>query len=843
MAALAILGLAIGLQVITAVVVRRLIQVTGRVWIWVSLAAVVVLLTGWRCAMVLKGAFAGAAMQPDLATEGLVLLISLCMVSGLAGIASLMLSIQRAQEVAQQTAEAALRAQQQEYETIFHAVPSEIRFKDTDNRLVRVNRAAAEADGSTVADLEGKSLWQHYPADIAAQEYTDDLEVIRTGQPKRGILTLYPTASGTLRWVQADKLPYRDRDGKLTGIIECALDITERKQAEEALSVRIEQMQAVHTIAEEITRELDFATLPHLIVQRAADLLGAPRSVLYLWDEATQMLRPQAWCNAGAWLNDLPLRLGEGVAGTVAQRREGLLVNDPQHAPYAYPTFVEPYGPAATIAEPLLYRDRLIGVLVVTHDEPGRFFLMPDREPLAVLAAQATIALENARLFQEITQRQARLAAILDINKRIATNEDMASLLAQIAEEAARLIGADGTILRLLRGDRLVAVGATPYGPAIADAPETRLGEGIVGRVALENRVLMVPDVQAHPDIIPYRKQRAAEAGIHAMLCVPVRGPHHVLGVLSSTSKQRRVFTNDETMALSAYAEQVAIAIEHARLLAAEEERVAMSERTNAILRKEIDERQRMEEERERLITELEARSAEMERFTYTVSHDLKSPLITIQGFLGLLEKDAIAGNIAQMQMDVTYIRAAASTMQRLLNELLELSRIGRVVNPLTEVALSELAQEAVTLVSGQITARGVQVHIAPDLPVVVGDRPRLLEVLQNLLDNAVKFMGAQPQPHIDFGMRREAEETVCYVRDNGIGIAPRYHDKVFGLFERLDGSSDGTGIGLTLVKRIIEVHGGRIWVESAGEGHGSTFCFTLPYPSSGAPERPTPLA
>jgi signal transduction histidine kinase len=240
-----------------------------------------------------------------------------------------------------------------------------------------------------------------------------------------------------------------------------------------------------------------------------------------------------------------------------------------------------------------------------------------------------------------------------------------------------------------------------------------------------------------------------------------------------------------------------------------------------------------MEEERERLITELEARSAEMERFTYTVSHDLKSPLITIQGFLGLLEKDAMAGNSAQMHTDITYIRAAATTMQRLLNELLELSRIGRVVNPLTEVSLSELAQEAVTLVSGQITARGVQVHIAPDLPVVVGDRPRLLEVLQNLLDNAVKFMGTQPQPCINFGVRRDAEETVCYVRDNGIGIEPRYHEKVFGLFERLDSTSDGTGIGLTLVKRIIEVHGGRLWVESAGEGHGSTFCFILPRQSA----------
>ena len=198
------------------------------------------------------------------------------------------------------------------------------------------------------------------------------------------------------------------------GIIECALISRSASRLRAFHAHRADAFRA--HIAEEITRELDFPRSSSSL-QRAADLLGAPRSVLYLWDEGVQALCPQAWCNAGEWLRDLRLKLGEGIAGTVAQQREGLLVNDAQDSPYAYPVFVEQYGPASTMAEPLLYRDRLIGVLVVTHVEPGQFFLMPDREPLAVLAAQATIAIENARLFQESIQRQAWLANILEINK------------------------------------------------------------------------------------------------------------------------------------------------------------------------------------------------------------------------------------------------------------------------------------------------------------------------------------------------------------------------------------------------------------------------------------------
>ena len=245
----------------------------------------------------------------------------------------------------------------------------------------------------------------------------------------------------------------------------------------------------------------------------------------------------------------------------------------------------------------------------------------------------------------------------------------------------------------------------------------------------------------------------------------------------------------------------------------------------------DITERQRIEAERETFVRELEAKNADLERFTYTVSHDLKSPLVTIRGFLGLLEQDAERGDKERMRKDFDRIKTATDTMRQLLDELLQLSRVGHMVNPAEEIAVSELAHQAMAQVAGQIADRGVRVEIEPDMPKVIGDRTRLLEVLQNLIDNAIKFMGDQSEPQIDVGTRHEGEVLVFFVRDNGIGIEARYQTKVFGLFERLDQTIDGTGVGLALVKRIVEIHNGCVWVESAGEGRGSTFCFTLPTP------------
>ena len=252
--------------------------------------------------------------------------------------------------------------------------------------------------------------------------------------------------------------------------------------------------------------------------------------------------------------------------------------------------------------------------------------------------------------------------------------------------------------------------------------------------------------------------------------------------------------------------------------------------RHNQALAAEVVERRRAEAELAANNAELEARNAEMERFIYTVSHDLKTPLVTIKGFLGYLERDAAAGHVERVGDDVSRISRATDTMDRLLNDLLELSRVGRLMNPPEPVALNELAAEAVALCAGAVDERGVDVQIDPTMPAVEGDRLRLLEVYQNLVDNAVKFLGDQRTPRLEIGASRNGEDGVlCWVRDNGTGIDARYHEKVFGLFERLDQRIPGTGVGLALVKRIVELHGGRTWVESEGTDQGSTFYFTLP--------------
>ena len=244
----------------------------------------------------------------------------------------------------------------------------------------------------------------------------------------------------------------------------------------------------------------------------------------------------------------------------------------------------------------------------------------------------------------------------------------------------------------------------------------------------------------------------------------------------------------------------------------------------------DITDRKRIEHERENLIKDLEAKNQELEQFTYTVSHDLKAPLITIKGFLGFLGVDAHAGDTKRLEADIQRINDATDKMNELLTDLLELSRIGRKMNAPEMISFEPLVNEVIELTDGRLHERGIEVIVNGELPNVYGDRQRLSEVVQNLIDNSAKFMGDQPRPLIEIGQHGEADNgfVTFFIRDNGIGIAPEFHERIFGLFNRLNSKIEGTGIGLALVKRIVEFHGGRVWIQSEA-GNGATFYFTLP--------------
>lgn len=225
---------------------------------------------------------------------------------------------------------------------------------------------------------------------------------------------------------------------------------------------------------------------------------------------------------------------------------------------------------------------------------------------------------------------------------------------------------------------------------------------------------------------------------------------------------------------------------------------------------------------------ELRERNEELARFTYTVSHDLRSPLVTIKTFLGYLPNDMSRQEEGRVEQDLAHMNSAADKMARLLDELLEFSRVGRKQNPPQDVPLRAVVDDALELVAGRIAERGVQVEVATDSVVLHGDRVRLVEMFQNLVDNAVKFMGEQTVPRIEIGVDDRGGELLIFVRDNGIGIDSRHQSRLFGLFEKLDPEIEGSGLGLALVQRIAELHGGRVWIESEGHGRGTTVSLTL---------------
>lgn len=250
----------------------------------------------------------------------------------------------------------------------------------------------------------------------------------------------------------------------------------------------------------------------------------------------------------------------------------------------------------------------------------------------------------------------------------------------------------------------------------------------------------------------------------------------------------------------------------------------------------DVTERYRLEAERESLISELRTKNAELEQrreqleqFMYAVSHDLMSPLVTIQSFAGFIGEHLEHHDFEKVDGELGYIQRAGRKMQTLLNELLELSRLGRPTGVNEDCDVGSLIEEALDIAAGRIASNRVKVSVEVEPAQVHGDRRRLVEVFQNLIDNACKYMGNQTMPQIRIHSERIGNEVRVTVADNGIGIDPRFADKPFQMFEKLDPASEGAGMGLTIVQRIVQIHEGKVWFESPGVGAGTRFFVQLP--------------
>jgi signal transduction histidine kinase len=289
--------------------------------------------------------------------------------------------------------------------------------------------------------------------------------------------------------------------------------------------------------------------------------------------------------------------------------------------------------------------------------------------------------------------------------------------------------------------------------------------------------------------------------------------PSEVIGVLEVYKMPARLFATARRVTLAVWS---SVAVGGVLLYLSLFWIVRVSYRRELALQRSLDER--------------DAKNAALDGFVHTVAHDLKAPLMTIQGMVGAVLEDHAAALDAEGRHYLERVQVTSEKMERLLLDLLALARIGNEARPAEQVHLDDVVDDVLMGLSQTLRERGIKVSIG-DLAAVWAIPVQMEQIVRNLVTNAIKYMGDTPEPMIEIGTIDRGTEVEFWIRDSGIGIDPAYHEKVFQIFQRLkEVDAEGTGVGLPIVKKIVESDGGRIWVESA-VGEGSTFRFTWPRP------------
>ena len=456
---------------------------------------------------------------------------------------------------------------------------------------------------------------------------------------------------------------------------------------------------------------------------------------------------------------------------------------------------------------PMLKEDILIGAIVI-YSQEVRPFTDKQIELVKNFAAQAVIAIENTRLLNELRQSLQQQTATADVLKVISRSTfNLQTVLNTLVQSAARLCEADMSAIVRLKGAAYEHAASYGLAPELHEYMQNlRLERGrgtVAGRVALEGQVVQIVDIESDSDYVLVDAMR--RAGTRTILGVPLLREGIPIGVMVLMRRQVRPFTDKQIELMQTFADQAVIAIENVRLF------------------DEIQDKSR----------QLEEASQHKSQFLANMSHELRTPLNAILGYTELMADGAYGEPSEEMLGVLKRLEANGKHLLGLINDVLDLSKIeaGQLVLELSDYSIQDIAQTVRSTLEPLAADKKLtfKVEVPAKLPPGHGDGRRLTQVLINLVGNAIKFTDAG-----EVAIKVDANNDAFYVavRDTGPGISATDQAKLFQEFQQADNAitkkKGGTGLGLAISKRIIEMHGGRIWVESQ-PGRGSTFAFTLP--------------
>ncbi len=751
--------------------------------------------------------------------------------------------------------------------------PSIVIITDASGNIEYVNPGFTQVTGYSPEEVAGQNPRLLKSGKTPPKEYKRLWDIITAGGEWRGEF-YNKRKNGEFYWVSQTISPIKDLQGVITHFLGIGEDITERKRAEEILQAKTrelasktERLEVVASLSRTVTSTLNPQEVFNLIVDAVVRLLDASLARVWVVEQSSGDLVLEA--SAGDTdLIDYPrvrYRPAEGIAGQALVEKQTISIHRPFEDPrYLQKEWAQTKGVKATAAIPLIVGDTALGVLSAVRQLDRPF----DPEELALLtsfAHQAAIAIHNARLFQETQSRADRLRVLAELSRTVTSSLELQHVFNLIIRASSDLLNAPIVAVWTLDREQLTLRAGLGLHSELRAHQTFHLGEGMVGWIAKEKQAVFIPEFAKDPRVV--NRAWAEAEGLRAFAGVPMLVGSRCLGVLTVFRKSPKPFSADEVALLSASADQATIAVENARLY--EEQRQA-SRQLEATVEARTKELQVTNVRLQEALHQAEEASRTKSRFLATMSHELRTPLNAIIGFSELLGEQQFGSLNARQQRYVSHVLASGHHLLTLINDILDLAKIeaGRLNLQPAPFALSEVFEQLLESLSPQIEAKRLELQLSLEgCPTnLVADPVRFKQILLNLLSNSVKFtpsggtisvttrrvQGSQftvhggvvsgSEPSTANGEPRGNWVEIA-VQDTGIGIKAEDLPKLFQEFSQLDASlarrHEGTGLGLALTKKLVEMHGGTIHAHSAGEGRGSTFTVTLPLEGSGAATPP----